>query len=170
MKNLLITTIIATLPLIAAPAFAADEINVSNGDVINTTLDLITFAGPHNWETGDWVLGFPPSTFSPFGTESGSTSALFPGSLDSTGFWHDVLASKDLISDVPASHWLHEDYYDADPKAPDKTYAKRGAFLGDVDFDALAWGIPPSIVPATDTSQLLALIKPFHKALAIGEA
>lgn len=68
-------------------------------------------------------------------------SALFPGSLSSTGFWHDVLASEDLISDVPASHWLHEDYYDADPKAPDKTYAKRGAFLGDVDFDALAWGI-----------------------------
>ncbi|MFD1159139.1 YHS domain-containing (seleno)protein [Roseovarius aestuarii] len=31
MKNLLITTIIATLPLIAAPAFAADEINVSSG-------------------------------------------------------------------------------------------------------------------------------------------
>lgn len=31
MKNLLITTIVATLPLIAAPAFAADEINVSNG-------------------------------------------------------------------------------------------------------------------------------------------
>ena len=91
-------------------------------------------------------------------------SALFPGSLDSTGFWHDVLASKDLISDVPASHWLHEDYYDADPKAPDKTYAKRGAFLGDVDFDALAWGIPPSIVPATDTSQLLALIVA-HKVL-----
>ena len=31
MKNLLITTIIATLPLISAPAFAADEVNVSNG-------------------------------------------------------------------------------------------------------------------------------------------
>ncbi len=31
MKNLLITTIIASLPLISAPAFAADEINVSNG-------------------------------------------------------------------------------------------------------------------------------------------
>lgn len=31
MKNLLITTIIASLPLIAAPAFAVDEINVSSG-------------------------------------------------------------------------------------------------------------------------------------------
>ena len=31
MKNLLITTIIATLPMVSAPVFAADEINVSNG-------------------------------------------------------------------------------------------------------------------------------------------
>jgi acyl transferase domain-containing protein len=85
-------------------------------------------------------------------------SALFPGSVHATGFWQDILSSKDLIDDVPASHWLHEDYFDADPKSPDKTYAKRGAFLGDVDFDALGWGIPPSILEATDTSQLLALI------------
>ena len=41
---------------------------------------------------------------------------------------------------------------------PDKTYAKRGAFLRDVPFDPLEWGVPPSIVPATDTTQLLALI------------
>lgn len=31
MKNFVLTTLIATLPLIAAPAFAADELNVSNG-------------------------------------------------------------------------------------------------------------------------------------------
>jgi acyl transferase domain-containing protein len=59
---------------------------------------------------------------------------------------------------VPASHWLIEDYYDPDPSVPDKTYAKRGAFLPDVDFDPMAWGVPPNIVPATDTNQLLALI------------
>ena len=51
-----------------------------------------------------------------------------------------------------------EDYYDPDPAAPDKTYAKRGAFLDKVDFDALGWGVPPSTIPATDTSQLLALV------------
>ena len=31
MKKLLITTVLAALPMIAAPAFAADELNVSNG-------------------------------------------------------------------------------------------------------------------------------------------
>jgi len=85
-------------------------------------------------------------------------SALFPGSLDKTGFWRDILAGSDLIKDVPASHWLIEDYYDPDPKAPDMTYASRGAFLEDIDFDALSFGIPPTIAPATDTAQLLALI------------
>ncbi len=85
-------------------------------------------------------------------------SCLFPGSVDKTGFWRDILAGKDLTGDVPASHWLVEDYYDADPTVPDKTYAKRGAFLDDIPFDPMAFGVPPSIVPQTDTSQLLALI------------
>jgi acyl transferase domain-containing protein len=85
-------------------------------------------------------------------------SALFPGSHDGDGFWRDILAGRDLIRDVPPGHWRIEDYYDPDPSAPDKTYARRGAFLDPVEFDALGWGIPPKNVPATDTSQLLALI------------
>ena len=85
-------------------------------------------------------------------------SALLPGSKDGHGFWRDVLAGRDLITDVPPTHWLIEDYYDPDKSAPDKTYAKRGAFVPQVDFDPLEHGVPPTIVPATDTSQLLALI------------
>lgn len=85
-------------------------------------------------------------------------SAIFPGSHDANGFWRDILAGKDLLTDVPPTHWRIDDYYDADPAAPDKTYARRGGFLAPMDFDALGWGIPPSTIPATDTSQLLALI------------
>ena len=85
-------------------------------------------------------------------------SALFPDSVDATGFWRNILSGSDLIREVPPSHWLLEDYYDEDPKAEDKTYARRGAFLPQVDFDALHWGVPPSIIEATDTTQLLALI------------
>ena len=97
-----------------------------------------------------------PKTRSPIAVVG--VSALFPGSTDAAGFWTDILAGSDLLTDVPASHWLPEDYYDPDPTAADKTYAKRGGFLKAVDFDALSWGVPPSIIPATDTSQLLALI------------
>ena len=83
---------------------------------------------------------------------------LFPKSPNATLFWKNILDKKDLISDVPPSHWLIEDYYDPDPATPDKTYGKRGGFLGDTGFDPIEWGIPPNIIPATDTTQLLALI------------
>ena len=56
-------------------------------------------------------------------------SALFPGSVDATGFWSDILAGTDRMTDVPASHWLIEDHYDSDMAAPDKTYGRRGGFL-----------------------------------------
>ncbi|WP_221568726.1 type I polyketide synthase [Alkalihalobacillus sp. TS-13] len=85
-------------------------------------------------------------------------SALFPGSVDKTGFWNDILSGKDLISEVPPTHWLPEEYYDVDPSIPDKTYAKRGGFLSDTEFDPMEFGIPPKNLSATDVSQLLALV------------
>ncbi|MFF3350598.1 beta-ketoacyl synthase N-terminal-like domain-containing protein [Streptomyces sp. NPDC002779] len=84
--------------------------------------------------------------------------ALLPGSHTVEGFWHNVVQGRDLMSDVPASHWLIDDYYHPDPSLPDRTYARRGAFLDPVDFDPLAYGIPPKSLSATDTTQLLALV------------
>lgn len=85
-------------------------------------------------------------------------SALFPGSADEAGFWSDIVAGKDLITDVPAHRWLIEDHYDPDPLAEDKTYCKRGAFLSPQAFDPLEFGVPPNAIPATDTCQLLSLV------------
>ena len=84
--------------------------------------------------------------------------ALFPGSANAHGFWRDILAGRDLITDVPPRRWLIEDHYDPDPRTPDKTYCKRGAFLDEVEFDPVEFGIPPAAMSATDTCQLLALI------------
>ncbi|MFJ6213256.1 SDR family NAD(P)-dependent oxidoreductase [Streptomyces sp. NPDC092296] len=84
--------------------------------------------------------------------------ALLPGAADVPGFWRAVVRGRDLITDVPAHHWLVEDHYDPDPAAPDKTYARRGAFLSPVDFDPMAYGVLPSSLSATDTTQLLALL------------
>ena len=85
-------------------------------------------------------------------------AALFPGSTESTGFWKDILRGSDLLTDVPPTHWRIEDYWDSDPSAQDKTHCRRGAFLPSVEFDSLAFGIPPTNMAATDTAQLLALI------------
>ncbi|WP_329222657.1 SDR family NAD(P)-dependent oxidoreductase [Streptomyces sp. NBC_01485] len=83
--------------------------------------------------------------------------ALTPGAADAPGFWRTVLSGRDVITDVPESHWSLKDYYDPDPDAPDRTYGRRGSFLDPVNFDPTAFGIPPSAMPATDTAQLLAL-------------
>ena len=85
-------------------------------------------------------------------------SALFPGSMDKRGFWRDILRGRDLIEDVPQTHWLLDDYYDPDPQAEDKTYSRRGAFLKDVEFEPVEYGIPPNIMECTDTAQLLAMV------------
>ncbi|QTR03075.1 acyltransferase domain-containing protein, partial [Saccharothrix algeriensis] len=84
--------------------------------------------------------------------------ALLPGCEDVEDFWRAVLTGRDLIGDVPATHWLLEDYYDPDPAAVDKTYGRRGAFLRPTEFDTLAFGIPPKALPATDSTQLLSLV------------
>ena len=85
-------------------------------------------------------------------------SALFPGSEDCRGFWRDILAGKDLLGEVPPTHWLLDDYHDPNTDAADKTYARRGAFLDEVDFAPMEYGVPPNILAATDTGQLLAMI------------
>ena len=84
--------------------------------------------------------------------------AILPGSPGVAQFWRTLVSGRDLMIDVPETRWLIEDHYDADPNAVDKTYGRRGAFLPEVDFDPLRYGIPPTNLSAIDTSQLLALI------------
>lgn len=85
------------------------------------------------------------------------TASLFPGSIDDRDFWRNILRGKDLITDVPPTHWLAEDYYGTDDGQPGKVCTKRGAFLPEVDFDPLEFGIPPKLLASVDTVQLLSL-------------
>ncbi|MFE3054141.1 SDR family NAD(P)-dependent oxidoreductase [Nocardia sp. NPDC059239] len=84
--------------------------------------------------------------------------ALFPRSADLSEFWSNVVEAADCIEDVPESHWRIEDYYDPDPSAPDKTYAKRGGFIPTIDFNPLEFGLPPNQLEVTDVLQLLSLV------------
>jgi acyl transferase domain-containing protein/NAD(P)-dependent dehydrogenase (short-subunit alcohol dehydrogenase family)/acyl carrier protein len=83
---------------------------------------------------------------------------LFPGSSDFAGFWASIVNRVDAIRDVPPTHWSAEDYLHPDPKTPDRVYSARGGFLDPVPFNPTAFGIPPSNLEATDSSQLLGLI------------
>ena len=46
--------------------------------------------------------------------------ALFPGGSGAQSFWANIVQGRDLISDVPPTHWLTEDFYNADPTTRDK--------------------------------------------------
>ncbi len=89
-------------------------------------------------------------------------SCFFPKSAGLKAYWRLLRQGVDAITEVPASHWLKSDYYDPDPKRPDHVYCARGGFLPAVDFDPSEFGIPPSALEATDSTQLLALAAAQH--------
>src|SRR6185312_16749759 len=82
-------------------------------------------------------------------------ACMFPKAEDLSRYWSNIRDRVDAITDVPETHWNPADYFDADPSAPDRTYARRGGFLTPVDFPPLDFGIAPNNLEATDTTQLL---------------
>ncbi len=85
-------------------------------------------------------------------------AAIFPKAPHVRAYWDNIVQKIDCIVDVPPSRWNVADYYDPDPQALDKTYCKRGGFIPEIEFDPLAFGLPPNILEVTDVSQLLALV------------
>ena len=85
-------------------------------------------------------------------------SCIFPKAQDLKSYWRLIRWSEDAIREVPESHWPADDYFDSNPKSPDRVYCRRGAFLEPVDFDPTEFGIPPTALEATDTAQLLGLL------------
>jgi len=85
-------------------------------------------------------------------------SAIFPQADDLRAYWRNLKAGTDAIVSLPATHWRGEDFFNADPKAPDMTYARRGGFISPVNFNPLEFGIAPKDIEATDTTQLLGMV------------
>ncbi len=83
---------------------------------------------------------------------------LFPKADGPKSYWSNIKERVDGITEVPPSHWSLSEYYDQDPKSPDRTYGRRGGFLSPVDFDPTEFGITPNNIPATDPAQLLGLV------------
>ncbi|NBV24693.1 MAG: acyltransferase domain-containing protein, partial [Proteobacteria bacterium] len=85
-------------------------------------------------------------------------SAIFPKADDLRAYWANIKQGVDAITPLPASHWRSEDFFNADPKAPDMTYARRGGFISPVAFNPMEFGIAPKDIEATDTTQLLGMV------------
>ncbi|HSO20171.1 MAG TPA: beta-ketoacyl synthase N-terminal-like domain-containing protein, partial [Desulfosarcina sp.] len=81
----------------------------------------------------------------------------YPDAADPRGLWENILARRRQFRRIPDCRLPLADYYDADKKAPDKTYGRQAAVIDGFDFD---WGkrrIPLSTVRTTDIVHLLSL-------------
>src|SRR5437868_11361263 len=84
-------------------------------------------------------------------------AGLFPGAPTIGDFWANVRDGVDAITEVPEGRW-DPVFFDADAKAADRFYCRRGGFVDDLaTFDPLAFGIMPNAVDAVEPDQLLAL-------------
>lgn len=83
--------------------------------------------------------------------------ALFPRAQSPEKFWENIVSRVDAIGEIPPDRWDWRLYYDPDPAAPDKIYAKKGGFLDDIPFDPMRFGIPPIYLKSIEPIQLLAL-------------
>jgi len=85
-------------------------------------------------------------------------ACVYPDAQDLDAFWHNVLASKNCITEVPDERWNKEIYYDPNDNNGKKSPSKWGGFIPQIDFDPLEFGIPPQSLAAIDPTQLLSLL------------
>ncbi len=82
----------------------------------------------------------------------------FPGAKNPEAFWELLCNGVDAITEVPASRWDNELFYDPDISKPGKTNSRWGGFLEQVDrFDPNFFGISPRETQTMDPQQRLLL-------------
>jgi polyketide synthase PksN len=85
-------------------------------------------------------------------------SGRFPGAQNVNEFWGNMKNGVDSVIEVPKERWNAEQYFDANPKTPNKSYSKVGGFLEDIDrFDSLFFNLPPVEAISMDPQQRLFL-------------
>ncbi|HUB73220.1 MAG TPA: beta-ketoacyl synthase N-terminal-like domain-containing protein [Solirubrobacteraceae bacterium] len=84
-------------------------------------------------------------------------ACLFPGAGDVDAYWRNICAKVDATSDPPPEAWDPDVYWDPEFADEDRTYCKRGGYLGAMaKFAPLEHGVPPVAVGG-EPDQWLAL-------------
>ncbi|MEZ4539853.1 MAG: SDR family NAD(P)-dependent oxidoreductase [Chloroflexota bacterium] len=79
--------------------------------------------------------------------------AILPDAPSAAAFWNNVVGKHYSITETPPDRWSVADYYDPDPKAPDKTYTKIGAWVQGFAFDWKRFRMPPKVAESMDEAQ-----------------
>ena len=84
-------------------------------------------------------------------------SFRFPGT-SKQNFWNDLLAQKNLITQVEASRWPQENFLHPDKRHPGTSYTFAAGSIGDIaGFDAAFFGISPREAALMDPQQRILL-------------
>lgn len=84
-------------------------------------------------------------------------SCMFPGADSPERFWQNVVHKVDCVTDAPAD-WNPDFFYDASRNGIDRTYTKKGGFLGDLcRFNPVKYGVPPTNIEGAEPDQFIAL-------------
>lgn len=87
----------------------------------------------------------------------------YPHSESVDELWENLKNGVDCISEIPEERWDHSKYYSADKTDRNRTYAKYGGFLGNMDcFDPLFFHISPLEAEAMDPQERLFLQCVYH--------
>ncbi|MCA9921145.1 MAG: polyketide synthase, partial [Anaerolineales bacterium] len=79
--------------------------------------------------------------------------AILPDAPSATAFWQNIINKRYSITNVPADRWSAADYFDEDPRTPDKTYSKIGGWVQNFEFDWKRFRIPPRVADSMDQGQ-----------------
>ncbi|WEK70392.1 MAG: SDR family NAD(P)-dependent oxidoreductase [Candidatus Chryseobacterium colombiense] len=83
---------------------------------------------------------------------------IFPDAKNLEEYWRNIVLGKDSVTEVPDERWNKELYYHPDSNEADVSHSKWGGFIPKIDFDPLAFGIPPQSLAAIEPTQLLTLL------------
>ncbi|OLB81248.1 MAG: hypothetical protein AUI14_03940 [Actinobacteria bacterium 13_2_20CM_2_71_6] len=81
----------------------------------------------------------------------------YPDATSPRELWENALAGRRAFRRIPDVRMRLADYWDPDPKAPDRFYARNAAVIEGYEFDRLAYKVAGSTYRSTDLTHWLAL-------------
>ena len=81
----------------------------------------------------------------------------YPDATSPHELWENALAGRRAFRRLPDERMRLDDYYDPDPTAPDRFYARNAAVIEGYEFDRVAYKVAGSTYRSTDLTHWLAL-------------
>jgi len=81
----------------------------------------------------------------------------YPDATSPRELWENAVAGRRAFRRLPDVRMRLEDYYDADPRTPDRFYARTAAVIEGYEFDRIAYKVAGSTYRSTDLTHWLAL-------------